>query len=142
MTARADALASLCQKHGIDLVYLFGSQAETALAILHGHTPSEIDPLADIDVGVVLSNPLPSGRDRARLYSLIFNDFEDLFLPFSTDLVFLLENHSVFQAEAVRGNCVYRVAPAIQDAYEEAVLRRACDFRPFLELYYAELLEG
>jgi len=142
MTGRMSTLASICQKHGITLVYLFGSQAEIALHILNDQTPAQVDPLADIDVAVVFATPLPTGRERARLYSLVFNDLEELFLPFSTDLVFLAENHAVFQAEAVRGNCVYKTTPDAQEAYEEAILRRACDFRPFLERYYEELLEG
>lgn len=142
MPGSMSALASICRKHGITLVYLFGSQTETALQLLNGQTPAQSDPLTDIDVAVVFNAPLPKGRDRALLYSLVFNDIEELFLPFRTDLVFLAENHAVFQSEAVRGKCVYQTTPDVQEAYEEAILRRACDFRPFLEKYYEELLEG
>ena len=135
------ALVGICQRYEVSLLYLFGSRLHTALQILDGHAPTVDDPLADIDVGVVFSAPLPMGRQRAQLYSALFNELEDIFLPYAVDLVFLEENHSVFQAEAVIGSCVYAATPEIKDAYEASVLCRACDFRPFLAKYYQELLE-
>ncbi|MBT9156445.1 MAG: hypothetical protein DDT37_01431 [Firmicutes bacterium] len=136
-----EELMCLCRKHGIKLMYVFGSRVGVALEILSGHQPPALDPLADLDIGVVLSTPLPQGIERARLYSLLFNDLEDLFLPFAVDLVLLEENHSVFQAEAVRGRCIFAASLEAKYEYEESVLRRSADFRPFLERYYAEHLE-
>jgi len=37
------------------------------------------DPLADIDVGVVMGEPLPGPDTRYRLYARIYNAFVDLF---------------------------------------------------------------
>lgn len=142
MSSKRSALASICQKYGVTLMYLFGSQRGVALQIIAGQSLAVTDPLADIDVGVVFGAPLPQGRARARLYSFLFNDLEDIFAPHATDLVLLEENHSVFQSEAVLGTCVYAATAEAKDAYEEAILRRASDFRPFLEQYYQELLEA
>lgn len=75
------------------------------------------------------------------LYAKLYGDMADLFAPKQLDLVFLEENHSVFQAEALKGICVYSLDESTRDQYEEMILRRAADFRPFLEKYYQELLE-
>ncbi len=134
-------LKEVCKKHRISLAYLFGSQAGEGIKLLSGDEVGVSDPLADLDVGVVTVDPLPEGLARARLYSSIFSDLEDLFSPLPLDLVFLEENHSVFQLEAVKGKCVYSLGPDTRDRYETYVLRRAADFRPFLEKYYMEILE-
>jgi len=140
VVSRMSTLAKICERYNVSLMYLFGSREKLAMQIIEGSMPENRDPLADIDVGVVFSTALPVGRERARLYSLLFNDLEDVFLPFALDLVFLEENHAVFQAEAVKGQCVYAASTDARLDYEEAILRRACDFRPFLEMYYAERL--
>ncbi len=128
-------------KSGIALVYIFGSRVKTGLDILKGARKKNNDPLADIDIGVVFSSGLPSPGRRPEHYSFIYNQLEDLFAPFPVDLVFLQETHSVFQANAICGHCVYSLNQDIKENYEENVLRRAADFRPFLERYLDEMLE-
>jgi len=135
-------LEDICRKFDISLLYFFGSQQKAAKQISDGHIVEIEDAMTDIDIGVVFCEPLPIGRARVKLYSQIFNELEDLFLPVETDLVFLEENHSVFQSEAIKGICAYAVDTELRELYEESVLRRACDFRPFLEKYYDELLEA
>lgn len=54
----------------------------------------------------------------------------------------LEENHAVFQAEALRGICVFEVDPAHRKAYEMKILARTADFRPFLDLFHKEVLEA
>lgn len=132
-------LAEACEKNGISLVYLFGSQKDSALRMLEGGRVEITDPLADIDVGVVFTRPLPP-RGRHEIYAGVYRDLADLFDPYQLDLVFLEENHSVFQAEALKGYCVYWRDQDTRNRYEEDILRRAADFRPFLERYYEELL--
>jgi len=139
---RLQRLAEICQENGISLLYLFGSRKDMALALLNGNSVTQSDPLADLDVGVVFTECLPCGLLRVRLYSRIYNLLEDLFLPYTLDLVFLQESHSVFQAEALKGNCVYSAEDTFKDRYEEDILRRACDFRPYLEQYHKEVLEA
>jgi len=134
-------LFNICEKYDISLLYLFGSQKDSSLQILHGLPVSINDPLTDIDVGVVFSKQIPDGLFRARLYGKLYNDLEDVFLPYRLDLVFLEENHSIFQAEALKGICVYTKDQAEKELYEEDILRRACDFAPYLKMYYNELLE-
>lgn len=134
-------LISLCRGYGLALVYLFGSQARTGASILAGEKVSIADPLTDLDVGLVTERPLPQAPQRARFYANLYNELADLFLPLRLDLVLLEENHSVFQAEAIQGICVYEISEEKRDQYEMMVLRRAADFRPFLAKYLQEVLE-
>jgi uncharacterized protein len=135
------ALEKICRQYKIALLYLFGSQCEAGLALLSGQPAVPSDPLTDLDVGVVTADPLPPSPGRAKLYAALYNELEDLVRPFRLDLVFLEENHSVFQAEALKGRCLYAVSAEKQDEYEMNILRRAADFRPFLERYLEEALE-
>ncbi len=137
----SNKLARLCREHGIALVYLFGSQAQLGARILAGESVVIKDPLADLDVGVVTEGPLPQPSQRLKFYAALYNDLEEVFEPFHLDLVLLEENHSVFQLEAVKGICVYQVSQERRDTYEMMILRRAADFRPFLQKYLREVLE-
>jgi len=140
MMDKALALKEVCQKNNIALVYIFGSQVYTGLNLLRGIPQEFQDPLTDIDIGVVLKDNLPDVKDRYKLYSKIYNKLEDLFLPYPLDLVFLQETHSVFQANAICGHCIYQSDIAFKETYEENVLRYAADFRPFLEKYLDDIL--
>lgn len=134
-------LAEICRKYNIKLVYLFGSQKDAAFQIINGNPVEIKDRLADIDVGIVFRQPLPEAKQRLELYADIYGEMLDLFDFYNLDLVFLEENHSVFQTEAVKGICVYFSSEKEKDEYENMVLKRAADFLPFLEKYYEELLE-
>lgn len=134
-------IRDICQKYNIALVYIFGSQKENSLKLLNGEKVDIKDPLADIDVGIVFSQDIESIPDRHKVYSNIYNDFEDLFLPYHLDLVFLQECHSVFQSEALLGICVYSISEEFKDEYEMMVLRRAADFKYVLDKYAEDALE-
>lgn len=135
------AFAEVCRRHGLALVYLFGSRAGDAARLLAGEQVEVDDPLADVDVGVVTMRPLPGPAERLEFYASLYNDLVDFFAPYHLDLVLLEENHSVFQAEALKGICVFEADPARREAYEMRILARAADFRPFLDLFYKEVLE-
>jgi hypothetical protein len=111
------------------------------LEVLSGTDVVVEDPLTDLDVGVVIGGGLPAPAERLRLYSQLQTDLGDVFRPFTVDLVFLQENHSVFQLEAIKGECIYEHDPHVRDRYEMQVLRRAADFRPVLRRFQQEILE-
>jgi len=134
-------LTTIAKKYNITLIYVFGSQVETAINILKGVTKIPEDSMADIDVGLVLQKKLPGPKEIFQFYSFIYNELQELFNPFPLDLVFLQETHSVFQAQAICGECIYSVSPSIKEKYEEDILRRAADFKPFLKMYLDEILE-
>lgn len=134
-------LAAICETHRLGLVYLFGSLSAQGLAYLSGAEARPTDPLADLDVGVVTLDPLPDPGSRADLYASIHNDLADVFRAFPVDLSFLEEGHSVFQAAAIGGACVFAASEQLREDYEMRVLRRAADFRPVLREFHREILE-
>jgi len=134
-------LAEIAQEYGLSLIYVFGSQAETALAILDGQSPPVTDPLSDIDIGVVFEKGLPPVDKRPDIYAGLYNNLQDIFRPHKVDLAFLQENHSVFQASVFAGKNIYCKDAETRFRYEEDVARRAADFRPILEKYLDEILE-
>lgn len=136
-----EELKKICQKYNITLVYLFGSQKENARKILEGQNVRIDDPLADIDVGVVFPKNIETIPAKPKLYADIYNDLENLFTPYPLDLVFLQECHSVFQAEALKGICIYHASEQFREEYEMMVLRRSADFRYVLQKFYEEVLE-
>lgn len=137
------ALADIARRYGLDLVYAFGSQADAIVALVAKGTIPARPIRSDADIGVVFAGGLPpAGRERAVTYARLHLELSDLLDPFRVDLMFLQENHSVFQAEAIKGHCLYASLREIRERYEEMVLRRAADFRPFLLAYLKEALEG
>ncbi len=138
---RLNQLSRVFVRHGVSLAFLFGSQAEKGEALLDGRPVEPADDLADLDLGVVLSDPLPEGLARARFYALLYNDLVDLFRPLSLDLVLLQETHSIFQLEAIKGICVYQESEQAKEDYEMSILRRAADFGPVLVKFLEETLE-
>lgn len=52
-------LHDIAERHGLALMYLFGSQVDAGVALLQGKTVQLDDPLSDIDVGVVFKDGLP-----------------------------------------------------------------------------------
>lgn len=144
MVNRQERLIRILKRHDVVLAYLFGSMAAATRRFLSGAPLDTSDPLADIDVGVVFDDykMLADPAKRAKRYSSLFNDVADVFPEHLLDLVFLQETHSVFQARAMTGFCVYAVSLAFKAEYEERILARAADFRPFLERYYEERFGG
>lgn len=144
MSDHHSELTNIFHRHDVALAYLFGSMAGPARRFVSGGRLDIADPLADIDLGVVFEDGdfLAEPEPRRQRYSELFNALTDIFPEDRLDLVFLQETHSVFQARAMTGHCVYAASMAFKAAYEERILARAADFRPFLERYYEERLGG
>ena len=134
-------LYEIARSYGLRLVYLFGSQADLGAKYLEGGCPELVDPLADLDVGVVLQSDELRPLERAKLYGALSMEIQELFSPFTVDLVLLGETHSVLQAEAICGKCVYSESDDERGRYEERILARAADFKPVLDLFHKERLE-
>lgn len=134
-------LSTICQDNGIILAYLFGSQAKAGLDMLKGNAVSIDDQLTDLDLGIIFTVGPPSPQELPGVYARLHNLLSGFFSPLALDLFFLQEQHSVFQANAVTGLCVYAANQDVKSEYEENVMRRAAGFRPFLERYLDEHLE-
>ncbi len=133
-------LSTLAKKYNVALIYIFGSQVQAGVDLLNGTKRTFDDIMTDVDLGLVFLEELPNPKERLKLYSSLYDEFQDLVTPFPLDLVFLQETHSIFQSRAICGKCIYYISQQYKDNYEENILRRAADFRPFLELYLDELL--
>ncbi len=131
----------ICKQNDIILAYLFGSQAKNGYKAITGERIVQEDPFADLDLGIILDDQERLNASMYKLYSTLYNQLDELFLPLRLDLVFLQETHSVFQFEAIKGICLYAVSDSIQEKYEHNILARAADFRWVLEQYYKEKFE-
>ncbi|MDN5317920.1 MAG: hypothetical protein PWR08_2045 [Thermoanaerobacterium sp.] len=137
----SNALIDICKKYDIGLLYIFGSQKENALKLLNNEKITVIDPLSDIDVGIVFKQDIELINDRYNLYAKIYNEMEDIFVPYKLDLIFLQEKNSVFQCEALKGVCLYYCSETYKDMYEMKILQKAADFKYVLDKYNEEVLE-
>ncbi len=138
---KIEELKKLAEANEIILIYLFGSKIDKGLKHLESKPVSADDQLEDLDIGIILEEGLPEPENLPTLYSKIYNRLSYIFEPLKVDLVLLQEQHSVFQAEAVYGKCIYAQSIELQEEYEENVLRKAADFRPVIEKFYEERLE-
>ena len=94
-------LYRICEGYTILAVYLFGSMANEGVALLDNKLSVNLDPLADLDVGVVFLQAVSDPKERVKLYKKLYSDLSDLFSPLSLDLVFLQETGVIFQSEAI-----------------------------------------
>lgn len=135
-----EQLSSIFRNHNVTLAYAFGSMADIVARFLENGRITLNDPLTDIDIGVVFAQPafLNEPNERAARYAALFNDLTEVFPENRLDLVFLQETHSVFQAQAIMGHCIYAEFDDFKSTYEERVLAKAADFRPFLKRYFNE----
>ena len=140
MNCKAE-LEKLSKKNKLNLIYLYGSQVQKGLAMLNCASAKAVYYLEDLDIGIVLRDELPVAERMPAFYSKLYNQISTLFEPLKLDLVLLQEQHSVFQAEAINGTCIYAKSKSIQENYKENILIRAADFRPVLEKFYEERLE-
>jgi hypothetical protein len=121
-------LIAICDRFGIEDLYLFGSRAQEMAARLRNVRVSSNAPASDLDIGVMpRAGDLwgPDKRVRAAMA------LEDLFDVGSVDLVLLPEADPYLALDIIRGELLYTRAPDRQARYELYVLRRAADLLPF-----------
>lgn len=140
--SRHAELQKVCQEFRILTVYLFGSMVDRGMDILDNKIPEEIDPLADLDVGVVFLQPVHDPKERIKLYGRLYSDLSDIFSPLSLDLVFLQETGIILQFEAFHGRLVYSFDDDLRTDYEERVIKYYQDWKPVYDLYTKEVLEA
>ena len=101
-----------------------------------------LDPLADLDVGVVFLQAVSDPKERVKLYKKLYSDLSDLFSPLSLDLVFLQETGVIFQSEAINGQLIYSRDDDQRTDYEERVIKFYQDWKPVYDQYTNEVLEA
>jgi len=136
-----EKLANICKAYGILAIYIFGSIAKDGAALLESKMPKRIDPLADIDVGVVfLERPLKP-KERIKIYGRLYSELSEVFSPFTLDLIFLQETGIIIQFEAINGILVYSSNEDLRVDYEERVIKFYQDWKPDYDQYTKEVLE-
>jgi uncharacterized protein len=137
MTMLANDLRALCEKHGIDLLFAFGSRAEEISRRLAGEEPVLPRQRSDLDIGIL---PLGGRAMPVREKAALAIEMEELFGVARADLVLLTEADPFLAANIIRGELLYCADRGRADEYELYVLRRAGDLAP-LERERLSLLE-
>jgi len=130
------------KKMGIEVIYLFGSQAR---GFEH--------PLSDVDIGVVFEKPEKYKNNTLDVYSKLYGIFTDV-LPKSYlrrrfqmrehefDIVFLQFASISLQFSAIRdGKVLYEKDKEKRLQYEEYIIKRNADLNYFYDLSFKALLE-
>lgn len=122
------------QHLGVDAVYLFGSQAEGVAGAS-----------SDIDIGIVLKNPIPRQKPITALYNALFHVLHDCFdmSNFRTmDIVFLQRASLELQFDVVQhGKVLFESSPDVRMNFEERVVALYRDFKPILKQFNHAVLE-
>lgn len=130
----------VCQQYNLICAYFFGSQAEIGEKILSGQRPDNEDRLSDLDLGVVFARF--HLKDKLEVHGALEGDLEEIFAPFSLDLVFLQETNWLLQYEAICGRVAYAISDELRTDYEEKVLKFAEDWKYTYQLYQQEVMEA
>lgn len=131
-------IRELAEKFGINLIYLFGSQAEIGEKYLKGElTTPEI--FSDLDVAVSFKNP---PENSIKIYGELYVEISEIFDPFYIDLVFIHELNSLFQYEIIKGIRIYEQDEETAEVFEEMVMKKAADLMPIKKIMEREIMEA
>lgn len=116
-------LKELAEKFGINIIYLFGSQAEKGKKYLDGEEVI-LDSYSDLDIAVSLKNPT---QNMIGIYGDLYKKLSEIFDPFHIDLVFIHEMNPLFQYEIIKGVRIYEEDEIEVEEFEELVMKKAAD---------------
>lgn len=128
----------LAEKFGINLIYLFGSQAEAGEKYLKGEliTP---EAFSDLDIAISFKN-IP--QNSIRIYGEIYAEISEIFDPFHIDLVFIHEHNPIFQYEIIKGIRIYEEDENSAGDFEEIVMKKAADLIFKKRIMDCEIMEA
>jgi predicted nucleotidyltransferase len=118
-----DDIRTLANRHGIVLIYLFGSQADNGKSYIEGEDVIA-DAFSDLDVAIAFEN---SPAEAIETYGILFKEISEIFDPFHIDLVFMHEVNTLFQYEITMGVRIYTKDELYADELEESIMKRAED---------------
>lgn len=131
-------LKELAKRFGVNLIYLFGSQAEKGLKYLEGEMII-LDSYSDLDIGVSLKNP---PKNIIGIYGKLYKELSEIFDPFHIDLVFVHEVNPLFQYEIIKGIRIYEEDEDESEEFEEMVMKKAADLSFKRKLLDREIMEA
>ena len=127
MGDRRTALAEICRKFNVAILYVFGSRADEVYDWLDGAIVELTPGPSDVDVGV---KALPGVRWSFHDKVLIAIELEDLLGCSRVDVVALDTANPFLADEIIRGNRLYARDEYEADEYDLYVLRRTGDLAP------------
>jgi len=133
------AIRDICERYGVVLCYLFGSQAERGLARLKGEEVKMEDPESDIDFAVLF---MQAPANLLKTYAELSLALQEMVSPLRADLLFLHEVDHLIQLEAIKGICIYAADDAFREAFEEKVMMFASDELEILKLNEKDMFEA
>jgi predicted nucleotidyltransferase len=141
MTDISGRFESILRAHRVALAYAFGSARGALVSALKQGARPESAPMSDLDLGVVFRPPIEERAEPPHLlHSRLHVDLVDL-LP-ALDLILLEQAHSLLQADAISGTCVFAASEDYRLEYELGILRRAADFRYHYVQFHRERREA
>jgi len=124
---QGEGLPGLCHRHGVAIMYAFGSRGREVRDWLAGGSAAPLSGTADVDIGVRPTPEVSWGvEDKVRLAIAL----EDLFGCQRVDLVVLPEADPFLAAQIIRGERLFSRDEYEADEYDLYVLRRAGDLIP------------
>lgn len=132
-------LGVICDRYGIDALYVFGSRALEIASLIRSGQPSIGVALSDVDIGVLPKRGIViDPRAKVRLMA----ELEDLLGVGRIDFVSLPEASPFLAVEIIRGELLYEADPDRTAEYELFVLRRAADLAVFERERVHDVLAG
>ena len=126
--ALREQLREICDRHRIDLVYVFGSRACEVRDFLYGIGRMDKGATSDVDIGVKASPKRGAMSVREKVE--VAAEMEDLLGLGRVDLVILSEVDPFLAANIIRGERLFAKDSYAADEYELYILRRAGDLAP------------
>ena len=121
-----EKIGQIAAKHGLQIIYAFGSRAEEAKEVVEGRIERLSSTPSDLDIGVKPENPLTV---EAKVEIAIF--FEDLFHLPRVDVVVLPEAPVSLAVEIVLGEILYARDSTYEAEYQLYIMRMAADLLPY-----------
>ena len=133
-----EAIDSLANSTGAEILYVFGSRAGEVAARVKEKASGLAENASDIDIGVLLPDGSWPVQEKVRFAQAL----EALFGVERVDLVVLNEADPFLAAEVIRGERLFERNRRRTDEFELFVLRRVGDLAPFEHERMQRALEG
>jgi len=121
-----EKIGQIAAKHGLQIIYAFGSRAEEAKDVVEGRIERLSSSPSDLDIGVKPESPLTI---ETKVEIAIF--FEDLFHLSRVDVVVLPEAPVSLAVEIVQGEILYARDSTHEAEYQLYIMRMAADLLPY-----------
>ena len=121
-----EKISQMSAKYGLQIIYVFGSRAKEALAVIEGRLDRFSSTPSDLDIGVKPERAL-SVEEKVEI--AIF--FEDLFDLPRVDVVVLPEAPVSLAVEIVTGEILYSGDSTYEAEYQLYIMRMAADLLPY-----------